>query len=1288
MILALALLMLGVTNAMGQKIYRAELDKSMFKAWDSNQPGANEVANPENEPKENNPFECAFNLYKTVEQGGIIYGNGNVYYLWYADLTGTRKMYVKGTPGMTIRLMLNREVPTATSDADGGDYVELRKDIPESGEVEFDFTTEEKLAQYIHLNAIKVPYGAKGGVVTAIEIVGTVKPVTGILSMINNGDAEGTDVESFPVSYDGPNNNNTANERPEIVEGGVNGSKCFKVTSFPNPTETWHTQFYIKADEVLPKGTKYVLKMHVKADNAAKITTSSQGAPRDYKTGGFIPDFNVTEEWQPFTWSGTINDEGFQSIAFDLNNGEDGAGNGNCGFYFDNIEFGVDLGGSNPMSGVALSHGSDVVCVDFADQTNMKNLVKANGTEITDLDGTKIKTLVFDNSCATVTWNGATCNITSIEGRENGNLYVFLDDMDGNGGEDFDKRPEDIVKIAFVNPTDRKYHLTFTSGKWEGEAVPDFDGICTYSDKFNNGPSSSLWGDPVVEKADPENGSFNLDPATKDFMITFNQSVDAATVVANLGGEALTVSPAEGTTRTVTLTRTGTAALNGVKELTITAVEGTKGFELTEPITLTYSFGETQMSDDNQPEVLMTDGFAESGAFSVPAAWIVDNDGTPRSGESGFTSGCGIREVSGSFTSHVLYLCSRGNAGNVGYAFYGRNDEKLTLAADKPYHLSFGVARWDRDSQRALKVQITSAENFDADGKFIEGSPLAVDKLIPVEPYYNVTDLGPQGCVRDDIEFTVEQEGNYVLMFYPCNLQGNPGGWGDGLALGDVKVEYIPNVMGLVEMKNLANALERAKTARDNNSGERYEGTAYMTLNNLINEYDGKVMTAPSAYEKAVTDLDNAAKDMTEHRNKCDDFDKLIADAQALVDANAENKFAGTDAYATLSAAAAKYVLSKETVVEGEGDEQTTKVVYEFKKLTDDAEMDAAIAELKDVTNKAKGMFTEGASKALTTGVAALTERVRTGAETLKQLGVAKTDPLIVAVNNALTDDDALAEQVMNRLTVELYGQLKNADNTLFEPVFNEETEESTIPTYDMTAFIKNPNFYITSLKTQDFSSENIPGWTFTTSGNAYIDASWSGIGSYAPVDITLCNWNGSFTGSQTIENLPAGVYTLKSGFMERAGDDENAKTADSYIFATTTANYNADDPEQPGAKALVNTFGQQDWNMTDNLVLEGIEVTDGKLTIGVNADGASHLFINQMSLWLTAPASGFNYALAYEAAAAGIETLEATPAAKVRAIQLFDLNGRRLGKAQKGITIVKKVMSDGSIKTEKVIVK
>ena len=41
---------------------------------------------------------------------------------------------------------------------------------------------------------------------------------------------------------------------------------------------------------------------------------------------------------------------------------------------------------------------------------------------------------------------------------------------------------------------------------------------------------------------------------------------------------------------------------------------------------------------------------------------------------------------------------------------------------------------------------------------------------------------------------------------------------------------------------------------------------------------------------------------------------------------------------------------------------------------------------------------------------------------------------------------------------------------------------------------------------------------------------------------------------------------------------------------------------------------------------------------------------------------------------------------AKVRSLAVYDLNGRRLVNAKKGINIVKKVMSDGTVKTTKVV--
>ena len=345
MLLALVLTVVGATSAMGQKTYRAELDKSMFKAWTSNQPGATEDENPAAEPKNNASFACETNLYTNVGAYGTIFGSSSVYYLWYADITGTKTMTVSGTPGMKIRVMLNREpyVEGGTGDADGGAYVELIQEVGDNGQTVFDLSSYE----YLHLNSIKVPGSGPGGVVKSIELEGSVKPVTGILSMINNGDAEGSDLSSFPVSYDGPNNGETANEKPEIVSGGVGGSKCFKVVSYPSPTETWHTQFYVYSDEVLPKGTKWKLNMSIKADKETKITTSAQAKPRAWKGSMGINEFQVSTEWKSFTWSGEIGVDDFQSIAFDLNNGDERnaddngwePGNGSCGFYFDNIEF-------------------------------------------------------------------------------------------------------------------------------------------------------------------------------------------------------------------------------------------------------------------------------------------------------------------------------------------------------------------------------------------------------------------------------------------------------------------------------------------------------------------------------------------------------------------------------------------------------------------------------------------------------------------------------------------------------------------------------------------------------------------------------------------------------------------------------------------------------------------------------------------------------------------------------------------------------------------------------------
>ena len=243
----------------------------------------------------------------------------------------------------------------------------------------------------------------------------------------------------------------------------------------------------------------------------------------------------------------------------------------------------------------------------------------------------------------------------------------------------------------------------------------------------------------------------------------------------------------------------------------------------------------------------------------------------------------------------------------------------------------------------------------------------------------------------------------------------------------------------------------------------------------------------------------------------------------------------------------------------------------------------------------------------------------------------------------------------------------------------NEETGDVTKKSYDLTVFVKNPNIY----KQQDnmnFTEENVPGWTTPEGYNKPgLTVGWGqpkGNNEIAE-DCMFQTWGGSYRVEQTIENLPAGVYTLSAAFGERNTDVDLSET---YFYGKTSS-----DEEIP---VFAGEIGQAFPFVggLGSLSIEGVVVTDGILTLGVNAGQGSHTFLNEVRIYLTAPADGFDYAGAYEAT--GIETLDKSAAAKVNAIQLFDVNGRRLSKAQKGITIVKKVMSDGSIKTEKVIVK
>ena len=1310
LLLALLLTVMGTSFA-SAKIYRTTLDKSMFKAWTSADPGATVVENPAaidvtDANPEGTKFACDYVLYQALGDWSGIYGSTAAYYLWYADLTGTQKIYFTGTPGLHFFVQFNRVAPEeGASDTHGGAMTQEELTIGDDGTVVYDCSKME----YVHLNCIKTKSaGIKGGVIKSIKIEGTVEPVVGIKSVINNGDAEGDDLASFPVSLDGPNNDNTANDLPEVVAGeGVDGSKCFKVTAFETPTEVWHTQFYIKADEVMAKGAKWKLKMAIKASKQSQVTTSAQAQPRTWK-GGMINEFTVYTDWKEYTWSGEIGVDDFQSIAFDLNNGEerndagDGwkPGNGGTEFFFDNIEFGYDLGGDSPVENFQAFFDGDVIRLDMTSFTNIKDLVKA-------APGGKF--LLFPAGTFTVKVDDEAKEVDAAAAYDDGQIYIWI-----NGRMDEDSK----VEVAFNNPEAAETHLKFVGGEFDGQDIPAFAAlISSYRDGAGNGKVSPSFALPTVIGCDPEAGSFNLPKTLNTFVVSFDNPINPTALTAKLGAEALTVN-VSADNKVATLTRTAATELNGTRELILEHIKAVAGLGEESSDTIKFSFG--PVNAEEGVELIYAANFTESGDDNKAAGWKVNKDGGEELQDANTGAGCRLMHGQTAFAADILYLAQRESNPRCpnGVALYGIVENyALTLAA-KTYHLSLDASKWDRDNDRTLLVQVLplTAVNTESGAVTDETAILAQERKA-ITPT-----LASKEAIHFDIAFTVETAGDYVIRMVPGDANGNPNGYADGCAIGNVKVEYIPDVMGIVETQALNEALNKAKATLETVSeNTRYAGADQNNLSAYIQDVETNMAgyTAPSVYAAKTEGLGAAEKALNEHKSACDTYDENIKKVINVVADKADTKFKNSPVYADIKAVAEKYHGTIEKTVtppEVEGDDSVVVVKYSFDLLTDNDSLAAANTELTSAAALGDNFFTEVALDADiqqgNCGIAVLTERLRLGARTLMSLGVSADDEMIKRVQNAMTDDDDLADEIKKRITGMIYDSLSVAEPTLFDPT--EEDLEAGIETgraYDMTVFLKNPNIYAVD-GTKDLSEENVPGWKYPQ-GNPGKFTAW-GARNVAglPEDCAFTTWFGTNRMEQTITDLPVGLYIVSlcgSDWSNQAGNSDNPHDVNGFVYCKLSDTPEVEEGEEEDKElhfAATRTIvygGQYNMDHAINLGVEeviddetgfvkttddddaevfGIPVVDGFLTLGIQFAGDAQYFFQHARLTLIGAAENFDY----EKAKTGIE---ATPApAKVRAIQVYDLNGRRMIKTHKGLQIVKKQMTDGTVRVEKVVVK
>jgi len=1195
------------------------------------------------------------------EATGQPYGDSSVNN--WADLSSFDQLVITYTEG-TPRVMMNRDQNEGQFSATEGEshLIEYPKCsgswagkyfTDQNGVLTVDLKAIVNDKGYAHLHAIK---GANWANVTVESMVlvrkGKEKQV-GWINILTNSDMEGDDTSSFVTVLNGDEGDGNVTYPAVIEDGvGVNSSRGLSLKSMENAPQTWSTQLFVYLPEVLPIGTEWRFSMDVTSGPDASVSVAGHAAPRSWQCGGgdvssdFANGFTTTSEWKTITAKGTISEslfgKGFQSIAFDLNNDKTTA----TQYYFDNIKFEIY------KYGTAAEFVDDNIKVDFGFETNIPELCKAAGKN----------RVMFPVENAQVLVNNKAVEITSVEGFADGRFYIFLEETASEGDE---------VRVIYNNAAG-DLQLKYAGGPNAGQVIGKVDEIADFNGELVNEyddvyPYTMLA--PTIVAAVPEQGSFNIKNDLKEFTVKFDKKADASKIVAKLDGKALTVRPNEGLAEEFTLVYAGDNLKDGLHTINISKIypEAILSDEIFTDTTYQFSVGAPD-PNDVPIELIPLSYFNSCANGSVPEGFRLFADNMEERVAGGSYSG-GARlfndfAAGGDFTS-ALYM-------RTNYLTYGFNDDehKLTMEAGKPYTLTFNAARW-KSSGEFLKVLFLDAA----------GNEL-LSKTVTCNPDVNGSKNAVKGSSAYSIDFTPVDAGDYELRFVVANnADGEDAGetWHE-LLLANVKLAYIPNSFGVVETLAVTEALEKAKKTQADNADERYDGAAQTALNEAIikveAEKDG--YTSPSECNGAVDLLSTCSAALIDHAALCNNYDNLIKEGSDVVRQHANDKFAALQMYAQLVELVNKYHGVSVMQNDGTEEEPNWQKHYTFDVLKDDVALETAVAELNDIVNTTAKLFTTGQSKRNTTGVAALVERLRLGAETLKSLGKAEDSYPVLQALNALEDDDNLAEEVKNYVKTEVYGQLKDANNTLFEGTFDDDG--NVIPkSLDMTVFVKNPNLYALEY------SQDLPGWT-NVSGNGNAWSSWDGNVSHnnkTPYVEDCClymGWHASCMTEQTITDLPAGVYTIQFSA------NDNSDTSDGtvvYVKKSDTPAVEEGGELNPDVNFAA--YAQVDNSGWDRAI-EGVVVTDGILTLGFKSGTTSQPFLEEVHLLMTGAAAGFNYAMAYESAAAGIETLEGTPAAKVRAIELYDINGRRVVKAQKGLVIMKQVMSDGSIRTTKVV--
>ena len=147
-----------ISNMVQETEELVDLTSDMFHGWNGVGPDAsmNTNANP----------AVDNNIGKSINAGDVIFGTagGSVPGGNYADVTGYLEIRIQGTPGMTVRMIINRQ---SMRDSGANDFTEKSVQLGTDGTGVIDISD----LPYVHINSIKVPWDNSTNVtVTSIKL--------------------------------------------------------------------------------------------------------------------------------------------------------------------------------------------------------------------------------------------------------------------------------------------------------------------------------------------------------------------------------------------------------------------------------------------------------------------------------------------------------------------------------------------------------------------------------------------------------------------------------------------------------------------------------------------------------------------------------------------------------------------------------------------------------------------------------------------------------------------------------------------------------------------------------------------------------------------------------------------------------------------------------------------------------------------------------------------------------------------------------------------------------------